>query len=181
MVKSEIESPPPARNVVFRHAPGRTVVFVAVTFAWVAWFGLQPTLDRMGPSRLAALVVACAAAMAYIGLAVAVQSIRGIPLLQASEAGIAINNPWGRMLVRWPDTEEFSVGSFRGLRIRLREGARPIGSMWSIAWSYSMALIPFWERGIILVPTLTAVAAPTEIAEALASLRSRYVPVERAL
>jgi hypothetical protein len=38
-----------------------------------------------------------------------------------------------------------------------------------------------WERGIIKVPTFTAVAAPTEIAEALASLRSRYVPVERAL
>jgi hypothetical protein len=89
--------------------------------------------------------------------------------LQTSEAGIAINNPWGRMFVRWPDTAEFSAGNFRWVRIRLREGARPVGSIWARIASASL-----WARRTIAVPAFTTVARPSEIAEGLTLLRSRY-------
>src|SRR5579862_4948952 len=135
MAQPEIESQPPAGNAAFRHGPGRTVLLVAGMLAWAAFFGYRVTRH---PETLwfTALVVLCGASMAYTVLAVVIQSVRGIPLLQASEAGIAINDPCGRMLVRWPDAEEFSIATSRGITIRLREGARPIDSMWLIGWWY---------------------------------------------
>ncbi len=169
MAQSEIENQPPAGNVVLRHTPGRTVAFVAIVLVWAVYLGLHPVFHPGGILWLDALGALAAAALAYSGLAVAAQAIRGVPLLQMSEAGIAINNPWGRMFVRWTDTADFSAGNFRWVRIRLREGARPAGSTWAIIASASL-----WARRTIAVPAFTTVARPTEIAEVLALLRSRY-------
>ena len=117
MALSEIENQLSAGHVVFRHARGRTVVFVAIVLIWARSFLVwHPIvwLDVLG--GLIAAFLACT------GIIVAVQAVRGTPLLEASETGIAINTPWGAMFLHWRDAAEFSAGKYRWLRIRLREG-----------------------------------------------------------
>ena len=169
MAQSEIENQPPAGDVVLRHTPGRTVAFVAILLVWAVYIGLHLVFHPARILWLDALGGLAAAVLAYTGLAVAAQAVRGVPLLHMSEAGIAINNPWGRMFVRWTDTADFSAGNFRWVRIRLREGARLVGSTWTLIASASL-----WARKTIAVPAFTTVAHPIEIAEALILLRSRY-------
>ena len=41
MAHSEVESQPPAGNVVLRHTPGRTVAFVAIVLVWAVYIGLH--------------------------------------------------------------------------------------------------------------------------------------------
>jgi hypothetical protein len=165
----EIESQLGAGYVVLRHAPGRTAAFVAIVLAWALYFGFHVVLRPAGILWLDALGALLAAALALTGIVVAVQAVRGIPLLQASESGIAIKSPWGSMFVRWQDVAEFSAGNFRWLRIRLRDGARPVASTWTRLASASL-----WARRTIAVPAFTTVARPTEIAEVLTLLRARY-------
>jgi hypothetical protein len=169
MTQSEIENEPPGGKVVLRHTPGRTVAFVAFVLVWAVYIGFHLVFHQSRILWLDALGGLAGAALAYTGLAVAAQAVRGVPVLQMSEAGIAINHPWGRMFVRWTDTADFSAGNFRWVRIRLREGARPVGSTWTLIASASL-----WTRRTIAVPAFTTVAHPTEIAEALTLLRSRY-------
>jgi hypothetical protein len=162
---SEIESQLGAGHLVLRHAPGRTVAFVVVVLIFVVSFGLQAVQALLWPSgilgRYDAFGGLIAAFLAYTGLVVAVQAVRRIPLLEASEAGIAINHPWSAMFVHWRDAAEFSADS-PWLRIRLHEGARPV------------ATASLWTHRTIAVPLCTTVARPAEIAEGLSTLRARY-------
>jgi hypothetical protein len=177
MAQSQIESQPQPGDLVLRHTPVRTVVFVAIMLAQTMLMGCQVVWHPTWPWWVAACDVLGVATASYLGLVVAVRFIRGIPLLQASEAGITINNTSGRLFVRWPDIEDFSADDndiFGSIGIRLREGARPIGS----TWTRIMSAYPCKRRTIVVGGFIT-VARPTQIAEALASLRSRYLPLER--
>ena len=162
MALSEIENQLGAGHVVFRHARGRTIVFVAIVLIWARSFLVWHPIVWL--DVLGGLI---AAFLAYTGIIVAVQAVRGTPLLEASETGIAINTPWGAMFIHWRDAAEFSAGKYRWLRIRLREGSRPVASTWTRIASRS-----WWRRRTILVPTFTTVARPVEIAEALNTLRA---------
>jgi hypothetical protein len=163
MAPRAIENQLGAGHIVLRHAPGRTVVFVAVVLIWARSLVWHPAgwLDVFGG--------VIAAFLAYTGIVVALQAVRGIPPLETSETGIAINSPWGAMFLHWRDTAEFSPGNYRWLRIRLREGARPVASTWM-----RIACRSWWRRRTILVPAFTTVARPAEIAEALSSLRATH-------
>jgi hypothetical protein len=169
MAPSEIENQPGAGQLVLRHAPGRTVAFVAIVLFWAVFFGLQVALRPSGILWLDALGGLIAAFLAYTGIVVAVQAVRDIPLLEASETGIAINSPWGAMFVHWRDAGEFSAYSYRSLRINLREGARPVASTWT-----RIACGSWWSSRTILVPAFMTVARPAEIAEGLNTLRTRH-------
>jgi Bacterial PH domain len=108
--------------------------------------------------------------MACTGLVVAAQSIRGSPLLEATDAGISIYNPWGPLFVRWSDVVEFSAGNFRWLRIRLREGAQPAGPSWVRMLSASV-----WARNTVVVQMFTTVPRPLDVARALTELQARHL------
>jgi len=166
----EISQQPAPGGLVLRHVPARTVAFVAIDFAWVLMFGLQPVLRTAGTPWFDALGCLLGAALAYFAVVVAVQAVRGNPLLEASDAGIVINSPWGRMFVRWSDTSEFSAGRYRWLQIRLREGARPTGSPWTRILNASL-----WARRTIVVPAFTTAEHPAEIARRLTVLRSHNI------
>jgi hypothetical protein len=169
MALSEIENQLGAGHVVLRHAPGRTVAFVAVVFTWAFFFAIQVVLHPAGILWLDAFGGLLAAALVYVGFVVIIQAVRGIPLLEASADGVTINSPWGPMFVRWRDAAEFSAGNFRWLRIRLRGGTRPVASTWTRVANASL-----WARRTIAVPAFTTVARPTEIAEGLSTLHARY-------
>jgi hypothetical protein len=169
MAPSEIENQLGAGHLVLRHAPGRTVAFVAIVLFWAIFFGLQVALRPSGILWLDVLGGFIAAFLAYTGIVVAAQAVRGIPLLEASETGIAINSPWGAMFVHWRDAGEFSAYSYRWLRINLREGARPVASTWT-----RIACGSWWSSRTILVPAFTTVARPAEIAEGSNTLCARY-------
>jgi hypothetical protein len=170
MTQMEISHPPATGNLVLRHAPGRTVAFVAIVFVWALTFELQAVPHLNGMLWYGAIGCLLGAALAYAGVVVAVQAVRGVPLLEASDAGIAISSPWGRMFVRWSDTSEFSAGNYRWLKIRLREGARPVGSLWTRILNASI-----WARRTIAVPAFTTAEHPVEIARRLTVLRSLNV------
>jgi hypothetical protein len=163
----------PAPRFVLRHAPRRTVAFVAIDLAWALMFGLHAVLPPTGPPWSDALGCLLGAALAYFAMVVAVQAVRGNPVLEASDAGIAINSPWGRMFVRWSETSEFSAGRYRWLQIRLREGARPVCSPWTRMLNASL-----WARTTIVVPAFTTAENPAEIARRLTVLRSHHVANE---
>jgi hypothetical protein len=169
---SEIENQLGGGHLVLRHSPVLTAVFVAVVLIFAVSFGLQAVQAVLCPSgmlgRFHAFGGLVAAFLAYTGFVVAVQAVRGIPLLEASEAGIAINSPWSAMFVRWRDVAEFSADS-PWLRIRLREGARPVASTWT-----RIATASLWARRTITIPLYTTAARPAEIAEGLSTLRARY-------
>jgi hypothetical protein len=169
MAPWEIEDQLGAGHVVVRHARGRTVALVAIFLTWALIIGLQIISRPATILWLDAFGGLLAAALAYRGFVVVVQAVRGIPLLEASEGGIAINSAWGPMFVPWRDAAEFSASNSRGLLTHLREGARPVASTWTrIGTAY------LWARRTILVPAFTTVARPTEIAEGLSTLRARY-------
>jgi hypothetical protein len=89
--------------------------------------------------------------------------------VQASQAGIWLTSEGGgRTFVSWPDTVEFNEYDSI-LAIRLREGAKPVRSAWArisdAGWGPRTALVPLW---------VTA-ESPSEIANALSILRSRYL------
>jgi hypothetical protein len=169
MVLSEIENQLGAGHLVLRHSPIRSVVFVAIVLTWALYLGLHVVLRPAGILWLDAFGGLGAVALAHMGFVVVVQSVRGIPILQATEGGIAINSLWGPMFVRWGDTAEFSAGNFRWLRIRLREGARPVASTWT-----RFANASLWASRTIAVTAFTTVAHPTAIAEGLSTLHARY-------
>jgi hypothetical protein len=168
MASSEIENKLAAGHVVLRYAPGRAVAFVTIVLTWALSFGVN-VLRARGILWLDALDGLAAATLAYTGFVVAVQAVRGIPLLQASEGGIAINSLSGPMFVRWRDAAEFSAGNYQSLGIRLREEARPVASIWTRIAHGSLR-----ARRTIVVPLLLTVARPTEIADCLSTLRARY-------
>jgi PH (Pleckstrin Homology) domain-containing protein len=170
MAQKEISHSPVAGNLLLRHAPGRTVAFVAIVFAWALIFGLQTVSRPSGMRWFDALGCLLSIALAYAGVVVAVQAIRGTPLLEASDAGIAVNSPWGRMFVRWSDTSEFSAGNYRWLRIHLREGGRTVGSPLTRILNASV-----WARRTIAVPAFTTAEHPAEIARRLTVLRTQNV------
>jgi hypothetical protein len=172
MALPEIENQLGAGHLVLRHAPGRTVAFVVIVLISAVFFGLQAAEAVLCPSGILGWFDAfgglIAAFLAYTGFVVAVQAVRGIPLLEASEAGIAINSPWSTMFVHWRDAAGFYADS-PWLRIRLRKGARPVAStLMRIATASS------WARRTVSVPAFTTVARAAEIAEALSTLRARY-------
>jgi hypothetical protein len=74
------------------------------------------------------------------------------------------------MFVRWSDTSEFSAGNYRWLKIRLREGARPVSLPWTRILNASI-----WARRTIAVPAFTTAEHPVEIARRLTVLRSHHV------
>jgi len=170
MTQMEISPSPVAGNLVLRHAPGRTAAFVAIVFVWALTIGLQAVPHLNGILWYGAIGCLLGTALAYAGVVVAVQAIRGVPLLEASDAGIAINSPWGRMFVRWSDTSEFSAGNYRWLKIRLREGERPVSSPWTRILNGSI-----WASRTIAVPAFTTAERPVEIARRLTVLRSHNV------
>src|SRR5271156_240835 len=121
MTQQQIDNQLTAESLVLRHAPGRTIAFVAAIFAVMFFVGYEAAQTPMGIWWAWNLLVC--AVLASIGLTVTFNAVRGVPLLQTSNSGIAINGPLGRMFVGWPDTAEFSEGTFVWwLRIRLREG-----------------------------------------------------------
>jgi hypothetical protein len=146
------------------------VAFVAYLFVWALTIGLQAVPHLNGMLWYGAIGCLLGAGLAYSGLVVAVQAIRGVPLLETSDAGIAINSPWGRMFVRWSDTSEFSAGNYRWLKIRLREGARPVSFSWTRILNGSI-----WARRTIAVPAFTTAEHPVEIARRLTILRAHNV------
>jgi len=73
------------------------------------------------------------------------------------------------MFVRWSDTDGFAPGNFRWLRIRLREGAWPDGSVWTRFASASL-----WARRTIAVAAYATVEGPAEVADALTRMRLRF-------
>jgi hypothetical protein len=164
----EIEHQLGAGHLVICHAPGRTVGFVAIVLTWALSFGVS-VLRARWVLWLDALDGLAAATLAYTGFVVAVQAVRGIPLLQASEGGIAINSLSGPMFVQWRDVAEFSAGNYQSLGIHLREEARPVTSVWT-----RIAHGSLWARGTIVVPLLLTVARPTDMADCLRTLRARY-------
>lgn len=182
MALSEIENQLDAGHIVLRHAPGRAVksVVILLTCIVALLFTLRPAGTLWGDAfggLVGALAytdeVLIAAYLAYTCFIVVVQTVRGIPLLEASEGGIAINSSWGPMFVHWRDVAELSAGVFvRRLRIRLREGARPDASTWTRIMNAS------WGDNSVGVSAVTAVAHPIEIVEGLSALRERYGAAE---
>jgi hypothetical protein len=167
MPKADIANQLTAGNSVLRHNPGRTIAFASLHLAAAAAVGFLVVHDR---TRRAFEGGVAGFGIGYLGLVAAFRAFRGVPVLRASEPGIWINALWGgRIFVSWPDTLEFAP-RFYSVTIRLRAGAKPVGSMWariasvaSAGWARRTVLVPLWETG----------ADPSEIANALSALRSR--------
>jgi len=168
MALSEIENQLGADHIVLRHACGRTIAFAAAVLTWALALGLMVVLPPAGRWWHDAFYGSAAAVLAYVGFVVAVQAVRGIALLEASESGIAINSRWGPISMRWRDVAEFSAGDYH-IEIRLREGARPVASTWT-----RIANASVWARRTIVVPLFTTGTYPTGIAMGLSALRARY-------
>ena len=106
MALSEIENQLGADHIVLRHACGRTIAFAAAVLTWALALGLMVVLPPAGRWWHDAFYGSAAAVLAYVGFVVAVQAVRGIALLEASESGIAINSRWGPISMRWRDVAE---------------------------------------------------------------------------
>jgi hypothetical protein len=159
----------PSDELVLTHAPGRTAVFVAAVLLMATSTGLTAFNElsrRASPFDL--IGVAVTAMLVYIAIMAAVQAVLRRPLLQTSAAGIAITNPWGRLFVPWSDIVNIAPGRFRWLRVTLRAGTRPVGSIWVRLLSASL-----WVGKTVAVQMFTTVPRPDEAAEALRRIQSR--------
>jgi hypothetical protein len=167
MTQQPIDDQLATGSLVVPHIRGHAVAFVAVVLAAAIFVGYAAAQNPMGIWWAVGLLAV--ALFAYSGLVVAFDAARGVPLLRASDSGVAINSPLGRMFVAWLDTEEFTQGVFDWwLRIRLREGAPPAGSFLTRILSASL-----WARSAIAVPLFTTGKDAVEISKALTQLRSR--------
>jgi hypothetical protein len=167
MTQEQIDNQLAPDSLVLPHQSGRAIAFVAAIFALTIAIGYQSAHTPMGIWRVGELL-ACAG-LIYIGLVVAFDAVRGVPLLQTSDSGIVINGPVGRMFVGWSDTVAFSEGNFEWwLRIRQREGAAPAGSILTRILNASL-----WARSTIAVPLFTTGGHGAAIAQILTQIRSR--------
>ena len=159
------------QNLVVRHSPGRTVAFVTIAIGWAMAQGLRLAFHSPGQRLgvLDALGVLLVAILGYVSLMVTIQSVSGVPVLQTSDDGISIYNPWGTMFVRWSDIAGFSPGKFRWLRILLKDGAQPVGLSWARILSMSV-----WVRNTLAVQMYTTVSHPDDVATALTEIQTHY-------
>jgi hypothetical protein len=156
-----------AESLVLPHLRNRTFAIAAAMLGAAILVGIDIARTPIGFWWVWGLLVG--AALAYVGLALAFDAARGVPLLRASDSGIAINSPLGRMFVGWPDTAEFSQGIFDfWLRIRLREGAPPSGSLLTRILNASL-----WKSSTLAIPLFTTGRDAAEIGKALTQMRSR--------
>lgn len=156
---------PPA-GPVLHHSFGRTIAFLAIILVWVAFQGHRLALDPPGwVNALGGVIVVL---LGYVGVMVAVQSVRGVPVLQVSDEGLVACNPWGKVFVRWSDIAGFEPGRFRWLRIRLRDGAQPVGTEWTRILSTSL-----WAENTVAVQMYTTKPSPQDVANALTEMRDR--------
>jgi hypothetical protein len=172
MTQQQIDDQLATEGFVVPHVRGYAFAFAAVAFAAAILVGYTAAQNPMGIWWAWGLLAG--AALAYIGAAVAFDAARGVPLLRASNSGLAINSPLGRMFVAWPDTEEFTQGVFDWwLRIRLREGAPPAGSFLTRILNASL-----WARSAVAVPLFTTGKDAAEISKALTQMRSRELALK---
>jgi Bacterial PH domain len=159
-----------AQNFVVRHWPGRTLAFLTIAVGWAVAQGYRLAFHPPGHwfGLLDALGVLLVAMLGYVSLMIAIQSVCGVPVLQTSDDGILVYNPWGTMAVRWSDIAGFSPGNFRWLRILLKDGAQPVGSRWARLLSMSV-----WVRNTLAVQMYTTVSRPDDVARALAEMQAR--------
>jgi hypothetical protein len=161
------------QDFVVRHSPGRTVAFLTVAVGWAVAQGFRLAFHPPGQwfGLLDALGVLLVAILGYVSLMVTVQSVCDVPVLQTSDDGLSVYNPWGTMFVRWSDIAGFSPGNFRWLRILLKDGAQPVGSRWARILSLSV-----WVRHALAVQMYTTVSRPDDVARALTEIQTRYPP-----
>jgi hypothetical protein len=158
------------QELVLTYAPARTVLFVAGILVMATstgrsvWHGFA---DGFGPFDLVGAAVT--GMLLYVAAMSVIHAILHHPLLWASPGGVWILNPWGRLFVRWDDIAALGPGRFRWLRIRLRDGARPVGSTWVRLLSASV-----WVRNTTVVPMFATLPRPNEVADALQRMQARY-------
>src|SRR5262249_30448262 len=106
---------------------------------------------------------------AWMALALLAQTMQATALLEATEEEIVVRNPAGRITIPWGAVETITVANrFPGdwLRIRLRAGTRPGGSLLARIWSRSP-----WQTRTISVPLVTTFRQARLLAEDLERLR----------
>jgi hypothetical protein len=167
MTQQQIDGQLTAESLVLYPTRGRTIAFAAVVLVASLFLGYQAAHAPMGIWWACNLLVC--ALLAYMGLAAAFDTVRGVPLLQTSDSGISINSFLGHLFVRWPDTVGFTEGIFPWwLRIRQRDGAQPSGSIVTRILNKSL-----WARSTIAVPLFTTERNASEIAKTLTQIQSR--------
>jgi Bacterial PH domain len=156
-------------DLVYPYAAGRTAAFVATVFVAGLYVSLRSCQGlAQGFDVLDAFGAVLAASFFALGVMAVVRAVRGAPLVQASAAGITVINPWGQLFVRWADVADIEPVKFRWLRIRLRDGARPVGAGWTRMLSASL-----WVRNTVAVPLFTIASTPEAVAGALRQMQSR--------
>jgi hypothetical protein len=162
------ETPP----LVLRHSILRSIAFIAIVLGWTAFELRHAMSDSPAPLAfwLHAMGGMVAVILGYVGIMTAIQAVRNIPVLQTSAKGILVCNPWGPMFVRWTDITTFEPGKFRWLRIRLRDEARPMGTIWALFLSRSI-----WARNTLVVQMYTTIPRPDDVARVLTDLRAQQV------
>jgi hypothetical protein len=116
---------------------------------------------------LGGLIVAL---VGYLAVMTAIQAISSLPVLQASVDGVIVRNPWGVLYAPWSDIAGFEPGRFRWLRIRLREGALPVGTTWARVMNASV-----WTRDTIAVQMYTSIPRPDDVAMDLRALQAHAI------
>jgi hypothetical protein len=115
----------------------------------------------------------CASAFlvaAWMALSLLAQMMQATALLEATEDEIVVHNAAGRITIPWGAVETITVANrLPGdwLRIRLRAGTHPGGSLLARIWSTSP-----WERRTISIPLVTTFRQARLLAEDLELLRA---------
>ena len=98
------------------------------------------------------------------------QLVRRLPILEASPEGIQLHLYSGNLFIPWPAVEAMTIARLKWMRIRLRPGAQPQGSIFA-RWA-SAAL---WQRRTVAVPLLTAAPSAESIVEDLRRAQARFI------
>src|SRR5262249_2483408 len=105
----------------------------------------------------------------YRAVALLAQTMSGTALLEATDEAIVVGSPAGRIIIPWVTVETITVSErLPGdwLRIQLRDGMRPDGSLLARIWSTSL-----WQKRTISIPLVTTLRRAHVLADDLQRLR----------
>ena len=157
------------RQIVVHHARARATGVLAILIAVAAILLHSVTSPMTGWVGTAICALAFLVA-AWMALGLLAHMMQAVALLEASEDKIAVRNPAGRITIPWEAVETITVANrLPGdwLRIRLRAGTHPEGSLLARIWSTSP-----WQKRTISVPLVTTFRQARLLAEDLERLRA---------
>src|SRR5215475_16144418 len=128
------------RRIIVHHARGRATVVLAILI-FVAAVLLHAAISPMSGWVGAAIYALAFLLAAWMAVALLAQTMSGTALLEATDDAIVVGSPAGRIIIPWVTVETITVSErLPGdwLRIQLRDGMRPDGSLLARIWSTSL-------------------------------------------